>query len=164
MLKQDFERFARYNVWANSVFCNYFSTYPDQILEQDVDGSFRSIKRLLTHLWEAENIWYERLHGRSPSAMPGDTFSGGSEEVFDKLISQSTLLKKVVNGLSDTQLAEVVDYTTISGSHMSNSRSEILQHVFNHSTYHRGQLVVYSYALKLSSPPSTDFIRFLRLP
>jgi uncharacterized damage-inducible protein DinB len=58
-------------------------------------------------------------------------------------------------------LAEIVEFDFIGGGRGAMSRSDILLHVVNHTTYHRGHAADILYHIKVF-PPTTDFPVFLR--
>jgi uncharacterized damage-inducible protein DinB len=58
-------------------------------------------------------------------------------------------------------LSKVIYYTTSDGMNYNNSVSEIVRHVVNHGTYHRGQLRGIASERGFEFP-ETDYITFLR--
>ena len=56
---------------------------------------------------------------------------------------------------------EVVNFTFISGEAGAMSRADILLHVVNHTTYHRGHVAEIMYQTN-ARPPTTDLPVFLR--
>lgn len=154
---------ATYNRWANEIFGQYFAQYGDDILAHPLPGSFPSVGRTLLHIWDAQDIWYQRLHGRNPVAFRNTYRPGMAPEIFEGLRQTSQAYVDLVGAANGTDLDEVVEYVTISSGQQSSRRYEILLHVFNHSMYHRGQCIVMARALNLDNIPSTDLIRFLRL-
>lgn len=66
-----------------------------------------------------------------------------------------------MDGLSDERLDEVVAYRTVAGVPQESAIWEMLRHVVNHGTYHRGQLATMLRQLGVA-PPSTDLILFYR--
>lgn len=161
-MKEHMLTLARYNTWANQRFCDFFSSRDPFILRVETPGSFPSIRELLLHIWDAEIIWADRLRGVSRTAFPSVSFNGPDEKILTSIPEQSSELAEYLNGLDESQLIENVAYTNTKGKEYSHSRLEILQHLFTHSAYHRGQLVIYSHALNIPNPPSTDLIKYLR--
>ncbi len=51
----------------------------------------------------------------------------------------------------------------IDGTAYFNSVEEIIMHVMNHGTYHRGQLITMLRMVGFTAVESTDFIRYLRM-
>lgn len=153
---------ARYNLWANDQFITYCRKQNSILIEQPIPGSFPSIQKTLTHIWDAQHIWFRRLQGESPTAFLSSSWSGPLEQMYDGLFKSSEDLAEFVRGLALYEFQEVVKYTTLSSGPQSSRRYEILLHIFNHSMYHRGQVVTMARTLGMEGIPSTDLIRYLR--
>jgi len=63
--------------------------------------------------------------------------------------------------LTDKQLDEIIEFEFIGGDIGAMSRSDILQHIVNHTTYHRGHAADILYNIMVF-PPTTDYPVFLR--
>jgi uncharacterized damage-inducible protein DinB len=155
--------YADFNLWANTELVQWLKTKPVELMEQEVVSSYPSIKLTLLHIWGAEKIWLERLEGHSPATFLSLDFVGSSGDVFEGLLQQSEAFKLFVQGLSAADLEEVSDFRLLNGTEDRRSRAYMIHHCLNHSTYHRGQVVTIARNLGLSDPPSTDFIKYLRL-
>ncbi len=55
----------------------------------------------------------------------------------------------------------MISYRGVDGQVFAHTLADLIRHVVNHSTYHRGQLVTMLRQLG-HTPPSTDFTRYLR--
>jgi uncharacterized damage-inducible protein DinB len=117
------------------------------------------VRDTIAHIYGAEWLWLERWHGRIPSALPSaDDFptigaiQRGLEEVDRSLVDY-------VASLAAEDLRRVVQYKTTSGSAQADPIWQMLQHLANHSTYHRGQVATMLRQLG-SKATSTDLIGF----
>jgi uncharacterized damage-inducible protein DinB len=63
--------------------------------------------------------------------------------------------------LTSAQAAEVVTFQFIGGGEGRMTREEMILHVVNHATYHRGFVADMFYQVP-ARPPATDFPVFLR--
>ncbi len=153
---------ADYNVWANERITAFCTRHPAQIIEQNTGGSFPSLKRTLLHIWDAELIWIHRLRGESLTRFPSDTWSGTPAALYDGMLNTSRDLNLLVHHLSGDELEGKLNYTTMTYGPQTSTRPEMLMHVFNHSTYHRGQCITMARALGLQDVPPTDLILYLR--
>eukprot|EP01012_Entosiphon_sulcatum_P049903 TRINITY_DN68632_c0_g1_i1.p1 TRINITY_DN68632_c0_g1~~TRINITY_DN68632_c0_g1_i1.p1 ORF type:complete len:149 (-),score=9.49 TRINITY_DN68632_c0_g1_i1:253-699(-) len=113
-------------------------------------------ERLFSHVLNAQHIWAQRISGMRPlygvwDTHPKEDFEGLSLENF-KLIRET---------LNNHPLDKRILYTNTRGDQYENRIDEILFHLFNHSTYHRGQVVT---LLKKAgfTPPVTDYIMLKR--
>ncbi|HKF53170.1 MAG TPA: DinB family protein, partial [Candidatus Acidoferrales bacterium] len=126
---------------------------------QDLHSSFPSVRDTLVHLMLVEWVWLERWLGRSP---------GFPSENFPDLASIRSRWQKIeadltafVQKLSAADLDRVVEYKNTKGIPFSNPMREMLQHLFNHQTYHRGQITTMLRQLGASAV-ATDLIAFYR--
>lgn len=107
----------------------------------------------------AEWLWLERWLGRSP---------GFPTENFSDLASLRARWQKIdgdlnafIQKLSAADLDRVVEYKNTKGHAFSNPMCQMLQHVVNHGTYHRGQITTMLRQLG-ATPVATDLIAFYR--
>jgi len=70
-------------------------------------------------------------------------------------------MSEFVSELTDERLSSVLIYKTMEGKQFSNILWQMMQHLINHSTYHRGQVVTMLRQLGVK-PIGTDLITFYR--
>ncbi|MDX1476544.1 MAG: DinB family protein [Saprospiraceae bacterium] len=162
MLRRHIQLLANYNLWANKVQCTFLEGVDPAQLSTPVSSSFPSIRATLLHIWDAEVVWLQRVQGESPSAFPSEQYRGDNSQLLVAMPQHTGQLASYTQALSETQLNAEIDYMTLGGTTCRNTRAEMLQHCFNHSTYHRGQITVFVRQLGLGRPPSTDLIYYLR--
>ena len=68
-----------------------------------------------------------------------------------------------VASLTSEDLLRTLSYKTMSGESHTQPHWQMLQHVANHSTYHRGQITTMLRQLEGAKPVSTDLIAFYRM-
>ena len=108
----------------------------------------------------AEWLWLERWLGRSPTGPPSREFSdlasirAGWQEIENDL-------RTFVRTLSAPDLERVVKYRNTKGHAFLNPMWQMLQHLVNHGTYHRGQITTMLRQLG-ATPLATDMIAFYR--
>lgn len=96
--------------------------------------------QILPHNQLARAIWLARLQGR-PYECPKDWFPGWTlEQTRLAAEEQHREWVRYLDGLNDADLSKTISYTSSEGEHLVRMVDDILTHVFNHSTYHRGQL------------------------
>ena len=125
-------------------------------------SSFPSIRKTLYHLWDAQFIWLARLNGESPNTWPSHSFKGNLDEAIGGLQQNSLALATYIELLDENEYQREVEFKSIDGTSYFNSVEEIITHVINHSTYHRGQLITLLRTVGFTAVDSTDFIRYLR--
>ena len=153
---------AQFNVWANTLISDAVLKLPETSFSATTGGSFPSIRETCIHLRNAQHTWLNRLHGRSPAAFPSEPPGSSALTIMHGLTDSSVQLATYAETLDINGLRETCTYLTFEGIPYANSRCEILLHVLNHSTYHRGQIIHMMRQLGFPRVPSTDLIRFLR--
>jgi uncharacterized damage-inducible protein DinB len=162
MTVQYFTEIAKYNQWANQKFIDWMLALSDEQWNQPLVSSFPSIAETVLHIAGAEKVWYDRLiKVENPVWLPF-TFKGGKAETLDIWKQSSDLLNEYVDQLTNENLSDMIAYKRINGEAFLLPVFEILSHVFNHSTYHRGQLVTLLRQVGFSDVGSTDQLLYFR--
>ncbi len=120
----DFQMLAKgfqYDAWAN---LRWLECLEAKGFPQPETGIFE-------HILSAGSVWYQRCLGFSPLAFPEMELTREAIQIAaDKWVA-------LMESLPEDR---VVEYRRISGEPLSTTLSEIVLHVLNHSTYHRGEL------------------------
>jgi len=143
MTKQYFLEVADYNIWANDIVLSWINKITDEQWEKHVVSSFNSIAETVLHITSAETIWLERLNKAESPVWLQSTFKGTRTDVIE-------LWKKASLGLK------------INGDRYEMPHYQVFAHIFNHSTYHRGQLVTMLRQVGFTDVGSTDKLGFYR--
>jgi len=162
----DIQQLFTYTEWANDLAMEAAAKLPDESLNRDVGISHKSIFGTLVHMAGAEWIWLERWHGRSPAkAEAWSLWSTEScndlatlQDRWTGLVHQRT---QYVSQLDEATLAAELSFKLLSGDPSSMPLVNQMQHVANHATMHRGQVVGMIRQLGLE-PPATDLLFYLR--
>lgn len=127
-----FERLLEYDRWANRRW-------------RPVVESEEALRPIFTHILNAQAVWYRRI-GHSNFVL--------AESLADQIEANFAVWLNVVN---ERDFAEVIAYKNLAGVPQSRALGDIMLHVMNHGTYHRGQLR----ELAGDGFPETDFILFV---
>ncbi len=155
-------QYAAFNKWANKKLLDTISQLNETQLHQEIVSSFPGIYKTLLHLLDAENIWWQRLKLTERIEIPSLHFSGDFEELQKKILQQSEQWHEWVTNATDNQLSHVFAYQNTRREQFKQPVNEVLIHLFNHGSYHRGQLVTILRQLGVEKIPSTDFIEWSR--
>ncbi len=150
-----------YNAWANLRTAESCAALSEEQFTRDLGSSFRSVRDTLVHILGAEWLWLERWHGRSPSAMPAPAEFPTLGTVHERWVEIDRDLVDYVAGLTADDLARVVQHKTTQGVSQAQPLWQMLQHLANHGTYHRGQVATMLRQLGAKAI-STDLILFYR--
>ena len=111
---------------------------------------------------DAESIWWQRLklneHILVPSSQNGMNFNEASEQ----LLRTSASLEEWVKNANEVNLTHVFEYRNTKKELFKQPVFEVIIHMVNHGTYHRGQIVTMLRQLNISKIPGTDFVLFRR--
>src|SRR5215472_1178490 len=139
MNRHEIEFLYRYNRWANAKILDAAAAVTPEERQKDLSTSFGSLHGTLVHIVGAELIWLERWRGKSPPALPKDFPT--LESLLETLAEVQEGQRAFFAGLSDADLDRKLTYVNFKGETWSYPLVHILQHVVNHSTYHRGQAI-----------------------
>ena len=156
----DISKLFAYNRWANSRTLEPVSKLTVEEFSRTLGGSFPSVRETLAHIYAAEWIWLERWHGRSPLGLPTGQEVPTLEILKEKWGAVESACRDFVVGLAAPRLDEVIRYVNTKGETWEYPLSEMLVHVVNHSSYHRGQSATMLRQLG-KAPLSTDYLVFL---
>lgn len=152
-------KLARYNQWANQTLVTEILSKAPELLDKEIGSSFNTIKKTLMHVADAEYIWHCRLNDLPFDKIPGKT--GAGTEVLASLDEQ---LIHFIDSKPDAWFAGNTAYKNLKGDPFTSQNFSILTHLFNHCTFHRGQVVTMLRSGGYNGPlSSTDFIAFERL-
>jgi uncharacterized damage-inducible protein DinB len=153
---------TRYSAWANSLLYLAIGELPEDELTKPRQIVFGNLIRTLNHVYTIDLVFQAHLEGREHG------FKTRTPDVrvsFSELrMAQATLdgwYIRYAEEMSDRLGEEMVDFTFIGGGDGSMSRGDILLHVVNHTTYHRGHIAAMMYQIP-AQPPTTDLPVFLR--
>ena len=162
----DIKQLFDYTQWANELAMDAAHKLPDESLHHDFGISHRSIFGTLLHMAGADWIWLERWNGRSPSK--AEAWSQWTTESCADLLTLQERWSDVTNRrvryvseLDDSRLIAELPFRLLSGDASSMRLVDQMQHIANHSTMHRGQIVGMIRQLGIE-PPATDLLFYLR--
>jgi uncharacterized damage-inducible protein DinB len=163
-MKKLFEQLAAYNVWANHRIIFILEQLDENEWYKTIPSSFSSLYKTVLHVWDAESIWWQRMRLHEHIVVPSANFDPSLKDACNGWLHQGMEWENFIK--SDQFTEEVINskliYKNSKGEEFFQPVSEIILHLFNHSTYHRGQLVTMLHALEVEKLPSTDFIVFTR--
>ena len=163
-IRQIESQFA-YNEWANGLLLSAASALDPQEQTRDLGSSHRSVLGTLFHIVYSEWDWVHFWQGKSWDEISREEPPESDFPSIALLLPQwaeiVTIQKAFVGSLSDAAIARQISYHDFRGELCEFSLGETLQHLLNHSSYHRGQVVTLLRQFG-KTPPTTDFLVFLR--
>lgn len=155
-LHEQFRQLALYDRWANGCVLRSMDPLPR------VDEKLLSI---FGHIALAKSIWIDRLEGvdtggRSPWPAPFSTPQAQDLAPFADSLSRADA-RLIAFTETTPDLDRSLTYATSAGQQMTNCVADVLTHMVNHATYHRGQLATLVKQLG-GVPAATDFVVWVR--
>src|SRR5258706_15988535 len=155
-----------YTEWANGLALKAAAGLTEENLRRDFNISHKSILGTLTHMAGAEWILLERWHGRWPAkaeawSMWSPKSCGDLATLNDRWMEIVLRRAQFISNLDEARLDAELPFKLLSGDPSSMRLVDQMQHVANHATMHRGQLVGMIRQLGIE-PPSTDLLFYLR--
>ena len=156
-MKELLAKYVAYNLWANGIFADLILKLPAGDVFKELPSSFKTIQETVFHMCFAESIWRQRLMLAERIIPLNEALKSDTTALCKELISQSNQLHQWVSGKNELALTHVFEYKNLKGEFFKQPVNEVLLHVCNHGTYHRGQLVNMLRQLGFDKIPQTDF-------
>ena len=162
-MKAHFSMMAGYNAWANARLYAAARSLPDEAYRKNVGAFFGSLHGTLNHLMVTDRIWMRRFTG------VGDHPDKLNAIMFDDLVSLELARKeednriiRYVDGLREEDIDKDLSYATTKGVPHCNRLGDVLAHLFNHQTHHRGQAHTILTILGIPEPRPLDLLGMFR--
>jgi uncharacterized damage-inducible protein DinB len=160
--REDFARLFDYTVWANHRLMRAAATLSVEDFRRDLGSSHGGVRGTLVHVMGAEWIWLERWKGVSPTRAFDEAEFENVIAVRDRWTVIEEHRASWLAGLRPEAAAAAIQFRTLAGNQeFVTPLWKLVQHLVNHSTYHRGQVV--TLLRQLGAPAtSTDLLYFDR--
>ena len=167
MTKNDIQLLYEYDRWANNRVLQAVSTLNAEQFTRDLGGGFRSVRDTVVHIiggeWGWLTYWKEPSHSAAFLADLWDRHDGlFHPDAFPNVTTVQLKWAEVekeqtefVDSVTEEALARMLPFRTT-----QLSLAHLMQHLVNHSTYHRGQVALMMQQLD-AEPLATDFHVFL---
>lgn len=174
---QQFVRLAQYNRWFNGQLYDVAGRLSEEERQRDLGAFFGSLHGTLDHILLTDRLWLGRFE-RSELALPSldgaslvyrvDGLDQGVEpDDFDRLRREREatdgVIERFVRDLDESLLAADLAYHNSKGQPFTSPVWQIVTHLFNHQTHHRGQATTLLHQLG-HDPGMTDFLVTTVLP
>ena len=151
-----------YNYWARDRTLASTTALPHEQLTRSLGSSFGSVLDTLVHMYFAEWIWYQRWIGTPSPARPDTSGLRNLAALGDAWAPLEGQIREFVTGLGAEDLLRLLEYRNLSGQVSITPYWQMIAHVVNHGSYHRGQIATMLRQLGAAPAQSTDLIVFFR--
>lgn len=162
MTLQDLQVLLDYHYWARDRMLDGLDTLTPEQFTRDLGSSFRSIRDTAAHLYGAEVNWYKRWQGEAPTTLvPADQFPD-PPTLRRAWAEHEQKVRAFVDGLGEEGVSRVFDYQMLNGVPGSSPFWQMVHHLVNHGSYHRGQVTTMLRQVGAEPAQSMDAIRYYR--
>lgn len=155
-------KLVKYKYWANEITFSVLSEVSDVELCKQRETNFKNIPSTLNHVYVVDDIFKSHLSDEKHN------YSSRNTEAYPDFIMLWNQQKEIdqwyirfVSKLEENDLDKIVSFEFVGGGDGEMSVSEIIFHIVNHGTYHRGFVSDMMYQIPLS-PPANDYTVYLR--
>jgi uncharacterized damage-inducible protein DinB len=114
------------------------------------------------HLLDAESIWWQRIKLQEKITLPSENFTGNIKDLSGLLLQQNKQWQEWTSNLNENGLQHEFIYMNSKKERFKQPVFQMLLHLFNHGTYHRGQMVTILRQVGVEKIPATDFMVWSR--
>jgi uncharacterized damage-inducible protein DinB len=156
------ETLLDYHYWARDRILDAAERLTPEQLTRDLGNSFPSVRDTLVHLFSAEWVWCARWQGASPQTMLDPAAFPDVASLRAAWHEHEQKVRAVLAQFGENGIVRAIEYRTFNGVAQAQPFWQMLQHVVNHGSYHRGQVTTMLRQLGAAPPRSLDLIAFYR--
>jgi uncharacterized damage-inducible protein DinB len=157
---RDIKQLVAFNQWANQSFFDALKQLPAEQYGRDMRSSHGGIHGTLAHLVGAEKGWLSRWRQQPGVAATGSRQITSLADLRAYWEGVCAEMAQFLDTLDDEKLQGTLTTQSMSGL-VTVTYWQMIQHVVDHSSYHRGQIVTMLRQLGVT-PPSAGMMRFHR--
>ncbi|MBD8500826.1 DinB family protein [Paenibacillus arenosi] len=164
-MKHFAESMYDYHVWANERTLNHLLTLPEGVLQQEIQSVFKTLHDVVSHICLVDEVWMTAFSGEFSAEMKVDFESKirelsqlSLEELQQRYADVAVQYRTHVGALQN--LDETRVYTHPVFPTLTATYAELIMHVVNHATYHRGNITAMLRQLGYKGI-STDYVHYL---
>ena len=152
-----------YHYWARDVLFEAVAPLSPEQFTRPLESSFKSVRDTVAHIYGADWIWYNRWIGQAPTSLPAHDSWPDVASLRKAWVDLEGQVRAYVNEGGEDGVTRVHHYKSFAGQPFASPFWQMLTHVVNHGSYHRGQVTTLLRQLGAPPPKSTDMITFQRL-
>lgn len=150
-----------YHDWMTDQMLDACAALTPEQWDRALGHSWGSVHGVVVHMLAAETIWLRRWQGHSPTSLLQPDALPTLADVRGAWAELRSELRGFLAGCDEARLAAPVHYTSTRGQPFAEPLGQLLLHVANHGTHHRGELVAMLAVLDVPHPED-DLLRYLR--
>ena len=151
-----------YHYWARDIMLDAVTEVPRETFTAPVNSSFGSLRDTVAHVYAADYVWYRRWTGQAPQGLIAYDQFPDATSIRTAWKDLESDVRQLVTNLGEEGVNKLFDYRLLSGAPDTAPFWQMLVHVVNHGSYHRGQVTTLMRQLGAHPPKPTDMIAFFR--
>jgi uncharacterized damage-inducible protein DinB len=157
MTAKEAQTLIRYTTWASHKILQAAQALPAEDRQRANGISHESIEGTVNHIFLADRIWFQRMMG-STEPVSWETTWDHVQTAWPELLAK---WGEWAGTLTDDDTEKLIEYKLLNGNPGGSLVREIVTHLVNHGTLHRGQVMGMIRQLGVAPPP-TDILWFYR--
>jgi uncharacterized damage-inducible protein DinB len=151
-----------YNYWARDRLLEAVEALTPEQFTRDMGSSFGSVRDTIAHICDTESIWLARWTGGQPTGFQKSDRIPDLAAARAEWAELERRTREVLVQLRPEGVQRTIEYRDLRGAERSDVFWQMLQHVVNHGSYHRGQVTTMLRQLGAAPPKYMDLIVFYR--
>jgi len=159
-LKAYLQQLYDYTYWANRRYLAVAESLTEKQLRGRQGNSWGNIYSVLLHMLSSETVWLRRWQGDFPRAHLDPNDYPTLNAVREKWIQVEREMRSFMDRQTQESLLQEISYVNFAGKTFHVQLWEMLAHIPNHETHHRGELAS-MFALMKIPHPEEEFIQYV---
>ena len=151
-----------YNYWARDRLLEAVAALSVEQFTRPLGNSFSSIRDTVAHICDAESIWLRRWRGEQPQGFQNPDRMANLAAAREEWTALEREMREMVETLGPEGVERVIEYQDFRGAARSDVFWQMLQHVVNHASYHRGQVTTMLRQIGAKPAKPMDLIAYYR--
>lgn len=163
MTLDDLKTLLDFHYWARDRALAAAARLTPEQFTRGMGNSFNSVRDTIVHLYSADWGWYQLWHGVAPASLPSSDEFADLDAIRRAWNQHESRMRAFLDSLTDADVDRRIEIRTADGTTtMSAPIEQMVLHVVNHGSYHRGQLTMMFRQLGVEPANSMDLIRYYR--
>ena len=158
-VKEYIQQVYDYTYWANRRYLAVAETLTDEQLHRMQGHSWGDVHAMFVHIMSSEWVWLQRWNGITPKAHLNKNDFPNLASVRERWDKVEAEMYTFIESQTEASLPSKITYSNFSGETFSVPLYQMLMHVANHETHHRGELAA-MFALMNVPHPEEEVIQY----
>ncbi len=158
---EDIKVLYAYDTWAHDRVLDAVSVLAPELYEKDLGSSHGGVRGTLVHCQGAYEIWLARWRGENPTTLVKEHECPTFPLLKERWNGFQKDVQRHLDSLTEESIQSPFTYKDMKGNPLTVLLWRQMQHLVNHSSYHRGQVVGMIRQLG-GKGVSTDLINYYR--